>query len=73
MAEVTEKEGISATAAADAVRDIGAKVKNVVTAAGAKIADDAGSATANAGEPQPDDDVVRVIRPASGLKSGVDW
>jgi len=37
---VAEKEGLSATAAADAVRDVGEKVKKVVTAAGEEIADD---------------------------------
>ena len=52
VAKVAEKEGISATAAADVVRDIGEKVKHVVTAAGAKMTDDRGQPTSDGSGPQ---------------------
>ena len=51
VTKVAEKEGISATVAADVVRDIGEKVKHVVTAAGAKMTDDGGQATSDASGP----------------------
>ena len=49
---VAEKEGLSATAAVDMVRDIGKKVKNVVTAAGGKMTDDQGPARSDANAPR---------------------
>ena len=52
VGKVAEKEGLSATAAAEAVRDIGKKVKHVVTAAGGKMTDDQGPATSDASAPR---------------------
>jgi hypothetical protein len=42
---VAEKEGLTAAAAAEAVRDIGEKVKHVVAAAGSEVTKEGGSAS----------------------------